>query len=67
VLSVEELGDMEQPASIRGRDGGVSGRFQGRSVWVYGDTVATLRGTYPNTVAQQHDVVDERPRRLGRD
>jgi uncharacterized protein DUF4185 len=49
VRSVEELGKMERPAKIRGRDGGVSGRFAGRSVWVYGDSVATERGAAPTT------------------
>jgi hypothetical protein len=49
VVSVEVLGPMERPASIRGRDGGTSGRFQGRSVWVYGDSVATEMGTFPST------------------
>lgn len=49
VASVEELGAMPVPASVQGRDGGVSGYFDGRSVWVYGDTVATSAGTYPTT------------------
>jgi hypothetical protein len=47
VVTVSPLGVLGRPASIRGRDGGTSGRFAGRSVWVYGDTVATDRGTYP--------------------
>jgi hypothetical protein len=49
VVSVTELGTILKPASIDGRDGGTSGLFKGRSVWVYGDTVATHAGTFPNT------------------
>jgi hypothetical protein len=49
VVSVQQLGPMEKPATINGRDGGTSGRFAGRSVWVYGDSVATAQGTYPST------------------
>jgi hypothetical protein len=49
VSAVQELGEMERPAKIRGRDGGVSGWFAGRSVWVYGDSVATDRGAAPTT------------------
>jgi hypothetical protein len=49
VVAVTELGPIEQPAAMRGRDGGVSGRFAGRSIWVYGDGVAAAAGTYPNT------------------
>lgn len=49
VEGVESLGPMPTPPEIVGRDGGVSGRFGGRSVWVYGDTVATEAGTFPNT------------------
>lgn len=49
VVSVQNLGVMETPATIDGRDGGTSGRFMGRSVWVYGDTVATAKGTFPTT------------------
>lgn len=49
VGSVQALGVMPTPDGIVGRDGGVSGRFQGRSVWVYGDSVTTDAGTYPNT------------------
>lgn len=49
MVSVKSLGRMEQPSAIAGRDGGASGRFRGRSVWVYGDSVATARGTYPTT------------------
>ncbi|MCB9759769.1 MAG: DUF4185 domain-containing protein [Alphaproteobacteria bacterium] len=48
VVDVRELGPMAQPAEIEGRDGGVSGLFQGRSVWVYGDGGATESGTFPN-------------------
>lgn len=49
IVGVEELGPMPTPPEMEGRDGGVSGEFAGRSVWVYGDGVATEAGTYPNT------------------
>lgn len=49
VVSLRELGEIETPSTIVGRDGGDSGSFGGRSVWVYGDTVATEAGTYPST------------------
>lgn len=48
VSALRELGVLPKPATIRGRDGGVSGWFAGRSVWVYGDTVATSAGTFPS-------------------
>lgn len=44
VEQVRELGALPQPASIRGRDGGYSGRFAGRSVWLYGDTILAFAG-----------------------
>ena len=37
--SAEEVGILEQNATIQGRDGGGSGLAWGRHVWVYGDTV----------------------------
>jgi hypothetical protein len=49
VERVEALGVIEAPPGIVGRDGGVSGLFRGRSVWVYGDSVTTTAGTYPST------------------
>ena len=49
VGSVQSLGVLPVPSGVVGRDGGVSGRFQGRSVWVYGDTVTTEPGSYPST------------------
>jgi hypothetical protein len=49
VDEVEALGVMPGPAGVVGRDGGVSGRFRDRSVWVYGDTVVSEAGSYPNT------------------
>ncbi len=45
VLSSTDLGPMEQAATIKGRDGGYSGLFRGKSVWLYGDTVLSLAGT----------------------
>jgi hypothetical protein len=42
VLSVTELGPIEQSAMIRGRDGGYSGRAFDHSVWLYGDTVLSM-------------------------
>jgi hypothetical protein len=49
VVEVRDLGLMEAPPEMLGRDGGVSGAFFGRSVWVYGDGVAAQAGSYPNT------------------
>ncbi len=42
VLSVTELGPIEQSSMIRGRDGGYSGMAFDRSVWLYGDTVLSM-------------------------
>lgn len=39
VVSAEFIGTLETNAKIRGRDGGYSGVFDGRSVWLYGDTI----------------------------
>ncbi|MCP4536473.1 MAG: hypothetical protein GY832_04945, partial [Chloroflexi bacterium] len=38
LVAATELGVLETSAWIRGRDGGYSGVFEGRSVWLYGDT-----------------------------
>ncbi|MHB8878977.1 MAG: DUF4185 domain-containing protein [Myxococcaceae bacterium] len=45
VVAARDLGPMEQAAIIRGRDGGYSGRFRGRSVWLFGDTILRSKGT----------------------
>lgn len=39
-----ELGVLPQAASIKGRDGGYSGLFGGRSLWLYGDTILASPG-----------------------
>ncbi len=39
VAQVRDLGAMPFAKEIRGRDGGYSACFKGRSVWVFGDTV----------------------------
>jgi hypothetical protein len=44
VVQARELGPLPQPAVIKGRDGGYSGLFAGRSVWMYGDTVLAQAG-----------------------
>jgi hypothetical protein len=49
VLEVQQLGPIESPVTIDGRDGGGSGLFKGRSIWVYGDTVVKEKGSYPTT------------------
>lgn len=41
-LAAEEIGALGQNPTIRGRDGGLSARLWGRSVWVFGDTVVTV-------------------------
>ncbi len=42
VLSVTELGTIEQASTISGRDGGYSARVCDRSVWLYGDSVLSV-------------------------
>ncbi len=42
VLSVTELGPIEQNSMIRGRDGGYSGMAFDHSVWLYGDSVLSV-------------------------
>ncbi len=44
VTATRDLGPLEQLAAIRGRDGGYSGRFADRSVWLYGDTILAFAG-----------------------
>lgn len=39
VIEGRELGVLRFPDSILGRDGGYSARFQGASVWLFGDTI----------------------------
>jgi hypothetical protein len=41
---VEELGTLETSERIKGRDGGYSGAWRGRSIWLYGDTILALEG-----------------------
>ena len=38
VMGAADIGQLETSPIIRGRDGGYSGRFEGHSVWLYGDT-----------------------------
>lgn len=40
--SSRDLGPLEFDSSIRGRDGGYSTLFQGRSVWLFGDTMLNV-------------------------
>ena len=49
VVAVEPLGLLPKPDSSDGRDGGLSGQFLNHSVWVYGDSVALMAGTFPST------------------
>jgi hypothetical protein len=44
VDEVVELGTLEQPESVRARDGGYSVGFQGRSLWLYGDCILSRAG-----------------------
>jgi len=44
VVAVRDLGPLEQSTAIRGRDGGYSGAFQSKSVWLYGDTILAVEG-----------------------
>jgi hypothetical protein len=43
-FQVREIGLLETSTAFKGRDGGFSGLFQGRSVWIYGDTVLAFAG-----------------------
>ncbi len=61
VLSVRELGPIEQSGTIRGRDGGYSGAVFDRSVWLYGDTVLSMENEHgsswcSNTVSWTEDL-----------
>jgi hypothetical protein len=44
VIATTDLGPIERTAAIRGRDGGYSERFQGHSVWLYGDSILAWEG-----------------------
>ncbi len=44
IVDVTDLGLLETNAIIRGRDGGYSGVFRNRSIWLYGDTVLEQEG-----------------------
>ncbi len=44
VLSSTELGPLPTNTAIRGRDGGWSAAWQGRSIWMYGDTILASPG-----------------------
>jgi hypothetical protein len=44
IVSATDLGVLETTPSIRGRDGGYSATFSGRSVWLYGDTILASVG-----------------------
>ncbi len=41
---VQDLGALETSSTIKGRDGGYSGVWRGRSIWLYGDTILSLAG-----------------------
>jgi hypothetical protein len=44
VQSVTDLGNVQQNPVIHGRDGIMSGLFQGKSVWAFGDTPLSVPG-----------------------
>jgi Domain of unknown function (DUF4185) len=44
VETVKDLGAIHPPPGIRGRDGGYSARYDGESIWVYGDTLYDGKG-----------------------
>lgn len=57
VLDAAEVSVLPRHAAIRGRDGGPSALFQGRSVWTFGDTVLEQpdeRGETWHTNSWQH-------------
>ncbi|MCB9761733.1 MAG: DUF4185 domain-containing protein [Alphaproteobacteria bacterium] len=39
LVEARDLGVLPYPQAVQARDGGYSGTFQGRSVWLYGDTI----------------------------
>jgi len=44
IVSATDLGPLRQNADIRGRDGGWSAAWNGRSIWTFGDTVLKVPG-----------------------
>jgi hypothetical protein len=44
VVSATDLGVLEQAASISGRDGGYSARFDDYTMWFYGDSILSFAG-----------------------
>jgi hypothetical protein len=44
VVDVTDLGPLETTPAVKARDGGYSAAFQGRSVWLYGDSILSLAG-----------------------
>lgn len=44
VANVTDLGPLPTTTSVKGRDGGYSAGFDGRTVWLYGDTILSLAG-----------------------
>jgi hypothetical protein len=44
VRDVTDLGPLQTTDAIKARDGGYSARFEGRSLWLYGDTILSLSG-----------------------
>ncbi len=49
VVRVTDLGAVDQGTAYRGRDGGYSGLHDGRSLWVFGDTVRREADAQGNT------------------
>lgn len=44
VESATDLGPLSMPATVPGRDGGWSGSFFGKSLWIFGDSFITVKG-----------------------
>lgn len=50
VREVHDLGSVESSAEISSRDCGFSAIFEGKSVWVFGDTLLTLANEYNSPI-----------------
>jgi hypothetical protein len=47
VVATRDLGPLETTSAIKARDGGYSVAFQGKTVWLYGDTIHLLEKMAP--------------------
>ena len=58
IEETRDLGTISAPQGIQGRDGGYSARFNGKSIWVYGDTILSENaGMHANSWSWTDDLV----------